>query len=124
MASWNSTNRRKYISISLVCLLMGILIGLSSQVYFLLQSAGTADNKSQDLIEVIAKLEADNADLEAEIDAIRAELSTSNNPLNDVEALDRLKAQVYSLLSMVSPQGRPGILCPSPCPPGFRRTYR
>lgn len=110
---WNFIKKhKKYFSISLICLLMGVLISLSFKTYLIMKNA-PQDTKNQTLLEVIDQLEEDNEALEKEVEKTRNQI-TSNSNNNDInpEKAAQMQRELDSLqlLAEQTAVSGPGIV--------------
>ena len=110
---WNLAKKyKKYFSISLICLLMGVLISLSFKTYLIMKNA-PQDTKNQTLLEVIDQLEEDNETLEKEVEKTRSQITSSSQNDNDNPARAAQMQKELDALQLLADQTEvsgPGII--------------
>lgn len=90
----SNNNYKKYIAVSLVCLVLGLLLSFWFKAYMTTISAPKS-TQNQNLVNVIEELETETLALESSIDALRTEITGGSENETYVEPdVDRLRQEL------------------------------
>ena len=91
------SNNKKYLSISIICLVLGILISLWFRTYLVTISVPKS-SQNQNLISMIDQLETETKEMETGIEELRSKITDTTSSVDgDTPNLDRLKQELETL---------------------------